>query len=95
VWKVIDDVDRYAERVPMMYRVKRTGDRAAIDLKFEILRFELGPLDDGAPSGRAERERIASARAVPTRFIADCERVALCKQSSDRRGRKTDALSQR
>ena len=42
VWKVVDDVDRYAERVPMMHRVRRTGDRATIDLKFKISLFSVG-----------------------------------------------------
>lgn len=42
VWKVIEDVDRYAERVPMMHRVRRTGDRAIVDLKFKISLFSVG-----------------------------------------------------
>ena len=42
VWKVIEDVDRYAERIPMMHRVRRDGDRATIDLKFKITLFSVG-----------------------------------------------------
>ncbi len=40
VWKVIDDVDRYADRVPMMHKVRRSGDRAnreERDLELETL----------------------------------------------------------
>lgn len=42
VWKVIDDVDRYADRVPMMHKVRRSGDRATVDLKFKISLFSVG-----------------------------------------------------
>ncbi len=42
VWKVVEDVDRYADRVPMMHRVRRSGDRATVDLKFKIALFSVG-----------------------------------------------------
>lgn len=42
VWKVIDDVDSYAEHVPMMHKVRRSGDRATVDLKFKISLFSVG-----------------------------------------------------
>lgn len=42
VWKIIDDVERYAERVPMMSRVRLDGDRATVDLKFKVALFSVG-----------------------------------------------------
>jgi hypothetical protein len=42
VWKVIEDVDRYADRVPMMHRVRLAGDRATVDLKFKVALFSVG-----------------------------------------------------
>jgi ribosome-associated toxin RatA of RatAB toxin-antitoxin module len=42
VWKVVEDVDRYPERVPMMHRVRRVGERATVDLKFKISLFSVG-----------------------------------------------------
>jgi ribosome-associated toxin RatA of RatAB toxin-antitoxin module len=42
VWKVVTDVDKYAERIPMMHRVRMSGDRATIDLKFKIALFSVG-----------------------------------------------------
>jgi ribosome-associated toxin RatA of RatAB toxin-antitoxin module len=42
VWQVVADVDRYAERVPMVDRVRRTGDRVDIDLKFRVALFSAG-----------------------------------------------------
>jgi ribosome-associated toxin RatA of RatAB toxin-antitoxin module len=42
VWKVVEDVDRYADRIPMMHRVRRDGDRATVDLKFKISLFSVG-----------------------------------------------------
>ncbi len=42
VWKIVDDVESYAERVPMMHRVRMNGDRATVDLKFKISLFSVG-----------------------------------------------------
>lgn len=42
VWKVVEDVDRYADRIPMMHRVRRDGDRATVDLKFKVALFSVG-----------------------------------------------------
>jgi len=42
VWEVIADVGRYAERVPMIHRVRRDGDRVTVDLRFKITLFSVG-----------------------------------------------------
>jgi len=42
VWKVVEDVDRYADRIPMMHRVRRDIDRATVDLKFKVALFSVG-----------------------------------------------------
>jgi len=42
VWKVVQDVDRYADRIPMMHRVRSDGDRATVDLKFKVALFSVG-----------------------------------------------------
>ena len=42
VWKVVNEVERYADRVPMMHRVRLKGDRATVDLKFKIALFSVG-----------------------------------------------------
>jgi ribosome-associated toxin RatA of RatAB toxin-antitoxin module len=42
VWKVVEDVDRYAGRIPMMHRLRRDGDRATVDLKFKVALFSVG-----------------------------------------------------
>jgi ribosome-associated toxin RatA of RatAB toxin-antitoxin module len=42
VWQVVSEVDRYAERVPMVHRIRRTGDRVEIDLKFKVALFSAG-----------------------------------------------------
>ena len=42
VWKVVEDVDRYADRIPMMHRVRRVGDRATVDLRFKVALFSVG-----------------------------------------------------
>jgi ribosome-associated toxin RatA of RatAB toxin-antitoxin module len=39
VWQVVSEVDRYAERVPMVHRVRRVGDRVDVDLKFKVALF--------------------------------------------------------
>ena len=39
VWQVIEDVERYAGRVPMIERVKLAGDRVTVELKFRIAIF--------------------------------------------------------
>ncbi|MEZ4263507.1 MAG: SRPBCC family protein [Polyangiaceae bacterium] len=42
LWKVIEDVDRYPERVPMIHRVRLDGDRATVDLKFKVSLISVG-----------------------------------------------------
>jgi carbon monoxide dehydrogenase subunit G len=42
VWEVIQDVERYAGRVPMIHRVRRTDDRVRVDLKFKVALFGVG-----------------------------------------------------
>lgn len=42
VWSFIADVDRYPERVPMISKVKRDGDRVHVHLKFKISLFSVG-----------------------------------------------------
>jgi ribosome-associated toxin RatA of RatAB toxin-antitoxin module len=42
VWKVVSDVSRYADRIPMMHRVRLDRDRATVDLKFKISLFSVG-----------------------------------------------------
>jgi carbon monoxide dehydrogenase subunit G len=41
-WQVLADVDAYPGRVPMVSRVKRTGDRVTVQLKFRITLFSVG-----------------------------------------------------
>jgi ribosome-associated toxin RatA of RatAB toxin-antitoxin module len=41
VWRIVDDVERYAERVPMMHRVQLRGDRATVDLKLKVALFSV------------------------------------------------------
>jgi ribosome-associated toxin RatA of RatAB toxin-antitoxin module len=42
VWRVIEDVDRYPERIPMIHRVRVSGERATVDLKFKLALFSVG-----------------------------------------------------
>lgn len=42
VWKIVEDVDLYADRIPMMHRVRRENDRATVDLKFKVALFSVG-----------------------------------------------------
>jgi len=42
VWEVIQDVERYAGRVPMIHRVRRDADRVRVDLKFKVALFSVG-----------------------------------------------------
>ena len=42
VWAVIADVERYAQRLPMVHRVRRDGDRVTFDLRFKIGFFAVG-----------------------------------------------------
>jgi ribosome-associated toxin RatA of RatAB toxin-antitoxin module len=42
VWKVIDDVNSYPDRIPMMSRVRLAGERATVDLKFKVALFSVG-----------------------------------------------------
>jgi hypothetical protein len=42
VWEVVSDLSGYAERLPMVHRVKRDGDRVQVDLRFKIALFSVG-----------------------------------------------------
>jgi ribosome-associated toxin RatA of RatAB toxin-antitoxin module len=42
VWRVIEEVDLYPERVPMIHRVRLNGERATVDLKFRLSLFSVG-----------------------------------------------------
>ena len=42
VWQVVSEVDRYAERVPMVHKVRRQGARVEVDLKFKVALFSAG-----------------------------------------------------
>ena len=42
LWKVIEDVDRYPERIPMIHRVRIDAARAQVDLKFKLALFSVG-----------------------------------------------------
>lgn len=42
IWEIVHDVDSYPARVPMIHRVKTSGDRATVDLKFKIALFSVG-----------------------------------------------------
>src|SRR5579883_1899358 len=36
VWAVVADVDGYAERIPMVHKVRLDGDRVTVDLRFRV-----------------------------------------------------------
>src|SRR5688572_24309210 len=42
VWQVIEEVDRYPERIPMMKKVRLDGNRAHIDLQFKLSILSMG-----------------------------------------------------
>jgi ribosome-associated toxin RatA of RatAB toxin-antitoxin module len=42
VWEAVSNVPGYAERVPMIHRVRLDGDEATIDLRFRISLFAVG-----------------------------------------------------
>jgi hypothetical protein len=42
VWQVVEDLDAYSRRIPMIHRVRREGDRITVDLKFKISLFSVG-----------------------------------------------------
>jgi len=42
VWAVVSDVARYAERIPMIHRVRVEGDRVTVDLKFRVTLLSVG-----------------------------------------------------
>lgn len=42
VWRLVEDVDGYAGRVPMIHRVIRRDDRATLQLKFKLSLFSVG-----------------------------------------------------
>jgi ribosome-associated toxin RatA of RatAB toxin-antitoxin module len=42
VWSAVADVDQYAERIPMVHRVRLEGDRVTVDLKFKVSFLSVG-----------------------------------------------------
>jgi hypothetical protein len=42
VWTIVSEVERYDDRVPMVSRVRRSGDRVEVDLKFKVALFSAG-----------------------------------------------------
>lgn len=42
VWEVVTDVDKFAERVPMISKVRLDGNRATVSLKFKLSLFSVG-----------------------------------------------------
>jgi len=42
VWAVLADLERFAQRLPMVHRARRNGDRVTFDLKFKIGFFSVG-----------------------------------------------------
>jgi carbon monoxide dehydrogenase subunit G len=42
VWRLVEDVEGYAGRVPMIHKVHRQGDRATLHLKFKLSLFSVG-----------------------------------------------------
>jgi ribosome-associated toxin RatA of RatAB toxin-antitoxin module len=42
VWAVVSDVAAYAAHIPMIYKVKREGDRVTVHLKFKVSLFSAG-----------------------------------------------------
>jgi len=42
LWKVIEEVDRYPDRLPMIHKVRLDGTRAHVDLRFKIALFSVG-----------------------------------------------------
>jgi ribosome-associated toxin RatA of RatAB toxin-antitoxin module len=55
VWAVVLDVDRYAERIPMVHRVRLDGDRVTVDLKFKVSFLSVGFQFVAAVTHEAER----------------------------------------
>jgi carbon monoxide dehydrogenase subunit G len=42
VWAIVDDVDAFPERLPMIHRIRLDGDRATVQLKFKLSLFSVG-----------------------------------------------------
>jgi len=42
VWQLVDDVEGYAGRIPMIHRVVRRGNHATLQLKFKLSLFSVG-----------------------------------------------------
>jgi hypothetical protein len=42
VWRIVEDVDRFPGRIPMINKVKLVGDRATVQLKFKLALFSVG-----------------------------------------------------
>jgi ribosome-associated toxin RatA of RatAB toxin-antitoxin module len=57
LWAAIVDVEAYPGRVPMIHRVRRSGDRVTVQLRFKLALFSVG------------FEFVADAIAVPERSL--------------------------
>jgi len=42
LWRVIEDVGGYPQRVPMIHRVHKDGDRVTVSLRFKVSLFSTG-----------------------------------------------------
>jgi ribosome-associated toxin RatA of RatAB toxin-antitoxin module len=42
VWAVVSDVNAYAERIPMVHRVRRDAERVTVDLRFRVSLLSVG-----------------------------------------------------
>jgi hypothetical protein len=42
VWDVVEELDAYPRRIPMIHRIRRDGDRITVDLRFKIALFSVG-----------------------------------------------------
>lgn len=55
IWQFIENVEGYAGVVPMLHKVRRSGDRVQVHLKFKISLFSVG--FDFTADASYERER--------------------------------------
>ncbi len=84
LWAAIVDVDGYPGRVPMIHRVRRTGDRVTVQLRFKIALFSVGFVfveDERAEEGRALELRWVSGepRGLHLRFALEPEGPGSCR----------------
>jgi carbon monoxide dehydrogenase subunit G len=42
VWRIVEDVDQFPGRIPMISKVKLNGNRATVQLKFRLSLFSVG-----------------------------------------------------